>query len=111
MVTCGGLVIRLVLCQKLPGPIANRPQDTILPHKIKSASSAIRSKQQADFQSAAGYQPAPQKMQWSDSFSALVRRFHGNGFSASLGLIHAVGRGGHSIVKQLLIDLYAAPTK
>jgi hypothetical protein len=32
LVTCGGLVIRLVLFQKIYGPITNRPQVTNLPH-------------------------------------------------------------------------------
>src|SRR5258708_19709484 len=33
LVTCGGLIIRLVLRQKNIGPIANRPQVTNLPHE------------------------------------------------------------------------------
>src|SRR5260221_9243843 len=33
LVTCGGLIIRLVLPQKNIGPIANRPQVTNLPHE------------------------------------------------------------------------------
>ncbi len=37
LVTCGGLVIRLVLWQKNIGPIANRPQVTNLPHKCLQA--------------------------------------------------------------------------
>jgi hypothetical protein len=35
LVTCGGLAIRLVMCKKIVRPIANRPQDAILPHKSK----------------------------------------------------------------------------
>jgi len=35
LVTCGGLVIRQVLFQKMAGSIANRPQVTNLPHKIR----------------------------------------------------------------------------
>jgi hypothetical protein len=31
LATCGELVIRLLLCKKIVGPIANRPQDAILP--------------------------------------------------------------------------------
>src|SRR5260370_33282749 len=53
----------------------------------------------------------PSEEDGSDSFSALVRRFHGNGFSAALGLIHAVGRGGDGIGRYLVIDLNAAPAK
>src|SRR5258707_2358123 len=53
----------------------------------------------------------PSEEDRSDSFSALVRRFHGNGFSASLGLIHAVGRGGDGVGRQLVINLDAAPAK
>jgi hypothetical protein len=35
LITCGGLVIRLIRNQKyIIGPIANRPQVTNLPHKI-----------------------------------------------------------------------------
>src|SRR5258708_1945043 len=32
LVTCGGLIIRLVWCPKNIGPIANRPQVSNLPH-------------------------------------------------------------------------------
>jgi hypothetical protein len=32
LVTCGGLVIRLLLRKQNIGPIANRPQVTNLPH-------------------------------------------------------------------------------
>ena len=38
LVTCGGLVIRLVLCKKIVRPIANRPQVTNLPHKNRMLS-------------------------------------------------------------------------
>src|SRR5258708_12507250 len=53
----------------------------------------------------------PSEEDGSDSFSALARRFHGNGFSAARGLIHAVGRGGDGIGRYLVIDLDAAPAK
>jgi hypothetical protein len=33
LITCGGLLIRLLLCKNIVRPIANRPQDAILPHK------------------------------------------------------------------------------
>ncbi len=33
LLTCGGLVIRLLLCKKIVRPISNRPQVTNLPYK------------------------------------------------------------------------------
>jgi hypothetical protein len=65
LVTCGGLVIRLVLFKNINGPIANRPQVTNLPH-IELINSRFNG------ENACGFTPR----YFTETFSATVVQQH-----------------------------------